>query len=118
MGPAGAGRIFINGEDGYIFTSPVGRFRANGFGLHDVLGNVWEWCADIWHDSYEGAPTDGSAWADGGAAGRVVRGGSWFGHAGFVRAAFRFGRDPADRGGGLGFRCALVHRESDQRPAR
>ncbi len=117
MGPAGDGRSFIDGDDGYVFTSPVGSFKANGFGLHDVLGNVWEWCADAWHSSYEGAPTDGSAWAADGTAARVVRGGSWYGYAGYGRAADRGGYGPAFRFGFLGFRCARVHRESDERPA-
>ena len=58
-------------------TAPVGSFEANGFGLHDVHGNVWEWVEDCWHDNYEGAPTDGSAWTNEEGCGRVRRGGSW-----------------------------------------
>ena len=59
-------------------TAPVGSFPANGFGLHDVHGNVWEWVEDCWHGSYAGAPTDGRAWATGGdCERRVLRGGSW-----------------------------------------
>ena len=60
-------------------TTPVGQFPANAYGLHDMHGNVWEWCADYWHGSYEGAPTDGSAWlSDNDNTQRVIRGGSWF----------------------------------------
>ena len=59
-------------------TVPVGSFPANGFGLHDMHGNVWEWVEDCWNDSYHGAPADGSAWtSEGDCEERVVRGGSW-----------------------------------------
>ena len=59
-------------------TAPVGSFPANGFGLHDMHGNVAEWVEDCWHDVYTAmAPTDSSAWVDGDCNGRVVRGGSW-----------------------------------------
>ena len=65
-------------DDGYVHTSPVGSFEANGYGLHDVLGNAREWVEDCWHGSYRGAPSDGSAWTSGGDCGyRVLRGGSW-----------------------------------------
>jgi formylglycine-generating enzyme required for sulfatase activity len=90
-------------------TRPVAQKAANPWGLYDMLGNVWEWCGDRWHDSYKGAPTDGSAWIDpGGAANRVVRGGSWISDARFVRAAFRYRHDPAVRDDDIGFRCARV----------
>lgn len=58
-------------------TTPVGSFPANAFGLHDMLGNVWEWVEDCWNDTYEGGPVDGSAWTVGDCSQRVLRGGSW-----------------------------------------
>ncbi len=72
-------------------TLPVGSFSANGFGLHDVHGNVWEWVEDCWHRDYVGAPTDGRAWTSGCGAWvrRVVRGGSWYDFPWYIRSAFR-----------------------------
>ena len=59
-------------------TISVGSFPANKFGLHDMHGNVWEWCQDYWHENYNGAPQDGLPWIQGGNSGRrLVRGGSW-----------------------------------------
>ena len=59
-------------------TAPVGSFKPNDWGLFDMHGNVWEWTQDVWHDSYDKAPVDGSAWLDGGDQSiRVLRGGSW-----------------------------------------
>ncbi len=89
-------------------THPVGEKQPNPWGLYDMLGNVYEWVADHWHDDYSGAPTDGSAWLDAAGAGRVVRGGSWFNVARYCRCAFRSRRAPADRFDDLGFRCARV----------
>lgn len=78
-------------------STPVGTFQvANAFGLFDLHGNVREWCADCWHDNYEGSPSDGSAWTTGGdAAKRVLRGGSWNTGPNACRSAFR-GRLEAD----------------------
>ncbi len=92
-------------------TVPVGSLPPNPWGLHEMHGNVEEWCADPWHDNYNGAPADGSAWIGGGAALRVVRGGSWFGLARSVRAGFRNHYVPSFRDDLLGFRCARVQRE-------
>ncbi len=90
-------------------TRPVKLKRANPWGLYDMLGNVWEWTQDHWHNNYQGAPTDGSAWEDRSAgADRVVRGGSWGGYARNVRAAYRSQRGPGLRRDYLGFRCARV----------
>ena len=89
-------------------TRPVGLKRPNAWGLHDMLGNVWEWCADDWHGSYVGAPTDGSVWRATDKSGRVVRGGSWVIYARHVRAACRFRLHPDGRRDFLGFRCSRV----------
>ena len=90
-------------------TTDVGSFPPNAFGLYDMHGNVWERCQDVWHENYEGAPTDGSAWLEGGdQSWRVLRGGSWFGSPDVCRSAnrFRFPRD--DILGNVGFRVVWV----------
>jgi formylglycine-generating enzyme required for sulfatase activity/uncharacterized caspase-like protein len=72
-------------------TTPVGQFPPNAFGLYDMHGNVWEWCQDVWHSSYDGAPDDGSAWVNGGNSRyRVARGGSWFSYPWRCRSANRY----------------------------
>jgi formylglycine-generating enzyme required for sulfatase activity len=85
-------------------TTPVGQFPPNAFGLYDMHGNVWEWCADTWHDNDDGAPTDGSAWTKNGDDNRSpLRGGSWFSLPINCRSAFRIShtrhRDYYDFGG-------------------
>ncbi|NEO53166.1 MAG: SUMF1/EgtB/PvdO family nonheme iron enzyme [Okeania sp. SIO3B5] len=71
-------------------TTDVGIFPLNAFGLYDMHGNVWEWCQDVWHDNYEGAPTDGSAWETGGNSNRrMLRGGSWYNGSKVCRTAGR-----------------------------
>ena len=95
------------GSDRWINTAPVGSFPANGFGLNDMHGNVWEWTQDCWHDIYRGAPPNGQAWegANGGDCDRrVVRGGSWFVTLWAQRAAYRYYFDVSLRFNDLGFR--------------
>ncbi|NJK27670.1 MAG: formylglycine-generating enzyme family protein, partial [Coleofasciculaceae cyanobacterium SM2_3_26] len=84
-------------------------FSANNLGLHDMHGNVWEWCADHWHKNYEGAPIDGSIWlssteSSGIIIGRIVRGGGWLNPLGFCRSAYRAVGVPDIRDYSLGFR--------------
>ncbi len=87
-------------------THPVALKQPNDWGLYDMLGNVYEWCEDTWHSSYEGAPTDGSAWVSSGASSRVFRGGSWVNYARSCRSADRFSDSAGFRSGILGFRLA------------
>ena len=70
-------------------TAPVGSFGPNIWGLHDMHGNVKEWVQDCWNGSYQGAPTDGSAWESGDCSQRVLRGGAWNYNPGILRSAYR-----------------------------
>jgi formylglycine-generating enzyme required for sulfatase activity len=87
-------------------TAPVGSFASNPWGVYDTVGNVYEWVQDCYHDSYEGAPADGSAWEKGGCVLRVVRGGSWHDRPGGVRSANRGWDVPGFWSHFLGFRLA------------
>jgi formylglycine-generating enzyme required for sulfatase activity len=109
-------------------TTEVGRFPANDWGLHDMHGNLWEWCADHWHRSYDlgqwKAPDDGSPWLDAAEADkegleaessdkrrRVLRGGSWGNYPVHCRSAFRGNAHPASASNGFGFRVCCLPRE-------
>ena len=85
---------------------PVGKKLPNPWGLFDMHGNVWECCEDTYHDSYEGAPTDGSAWTTEGSSRRVLRGGSLIVPAVGCRSAVRSGYKPHLNHPGNGFRLA------------
>ncbi|MGD1904280.1 MAG: formylglycine-generating enzyme family protein [Geitlerinemataceae cyanobacterium] len=98
-------------------TTTVGDFPGNRWGLHDMHGNVWEWCADDWHESYDGAPTDGSAWLyensteiaeESSTENKVLRGGSWVGNPRVCRSAVRDDFSRAYRYFNLGFRVCCV----------
>ena len=107
-------------RDGYVYTAPVGSFRPNGFGLYDMLGNVYQWTEDCYQESYIGAPKDGSAVTSGKCKDRVLRGGSWISFPWSIRSAYRKTGDVAMadydaavdyRIGDVGFRVArtLTH---------
>jgi formylglycine-generating enzyme required for sulfatase activity len=88
-------------------TVPVGSYGANNFGVHDTVGNVFEWVEDCIHYNYHGAPIDGSAWTSGRyCEGRLLRGGSWNYNPGDLRSAVRHRVNAAVRGSGYGFRIA------------
>jgi formylglycine-generating enzyme required for sulfatase activity len=110
-------------------TTPVGMFPANAWGLHDMHGNVWEWCLDDWHESYEGAPVDGSAWVKAGEANdkrsvkggkqrsvearalsgtRLLRGGSWSRFPDLCRSAYRYHYAPDYADYYVGFRVVCL----------
>ena len=86
-------------------TQLVGSKKQNELGLYDMSGNVFEWCADYWHEDYKGAPTNGAAWTSGGDSGLlVVRGGSWYINAVIARSSFRVRINPFNSINSVGFR--------------
>ena len=103
--------IYLNEPKGIYRHTPTegGTFPPNAFGLFDMHGNLWEWCADVWHAGYTGAPIDGSTWESGekGAL-RVLRGGSWHEPPANCRSTVRLGQPPGDREDFFGFRVAIT----------
>ena len=93
-------------RDGYKRTAPTASFTANAFGLYDMHGNVWEWTQDCWNSSYQGAPSDGTAWLSGECSRRVLRGGSWSNIPNGLRSANRGYITTGDRYSFFGFRLA------------
>jgi formylglycine-generating enzyme required for sulfatase activity len=105
-------------------TAPVGMLPANAWGLQDMHGNVWEWCLDEWHESYEGTPSDGQAWVDA-AEGqkskelvktRLLRGGSWDNYPGDCRSACRYHYRPVDASDDVGFRVVCLPQDPSLNP--
>ena len=95
------------GKDKWMYTAPVGSFPPNEFGLYDTNGNVWEWTADCWHDSFDGAPVDGAPWNENCDQDRyVVRGGSWMNSPTNLRSTSRNGYRSSLSYSHLGFRIA------------
>ncbi len=87
---------------------PVGAKKPNSWKLHDVHGYLWEWCADAWHGTYEGAPSDGRVWPGDAPERRVLRGGSWKDAAGLLTSSYRRAAESGLRDDAVGLRCVLA----------
>lgn len=97
---------WFKGNSGFQ-THPVGQKAANSFGLHDLHGNVWEWVQDAYHEHYQGAPGDGSAWTTGSPQrAQVLRGGAWVDFQDYLRSAMRVRLAPDQAYASIGFRVA------------
>ena len=106
--PGGRGwsNAFADYDDGHWGPAPVGSFTPNAFGLHDLEGNVSEWVADCWHDSYRRAPNSGAAWVNPGCRMQVVRGGAWASSPPQTRSSWRAPSPVDNTNARVGFRVA------------
>jgi len=106
---APAGMKVFNWDDGFVYTSPVGSFKANAFGLYDMIGNVGQWCGDCYGNCEKGAATDPTGAGTGSYNHRVHRGGSWCNGPTVFRSAYRnLGYAPGRREVNIGFRVVVV----------
>jgi len=103
-----------NCNDANVHTAPVAGFNANAFGIHDSLGNVFEWVLDCWNPNYAGAPQDGSAWFQGDCSQRELRGGSWFSQPAFLSHRFRNRLPTRTRTSSIGFRVVRELRRIEE----
>jgi formylglycine-generating enzyme required for sulfatase activity len=113
--------VYANGPKGSYReqTTEVASFPANGWGLHDLHGNVWEWCEDHWHESYNFAPGDDQPWLIPAASAdepRLLRGGSWVNYPGDCRSAYRDHDRPGDAGSIVGFRVVCLPQDPSLNP--
>ena len=107
--PHSGDRTFHNCRDGWAYTAPADYGKANAFRLPGMLGNVWQWTENCWHENYEGRPSDRMAWmheSNGECGRRVVRGGCWLSGPAGTRSAIRNRLEPGDRYNHVGFRVA------------
>jgi len=99
-------RMPANCTDGQFWPTSVAQYRPNAWGIYDMIGNVWEWTQDCWNPTYDGAPTNGSAWLSGDCSHRIFRGGSFDNGLPELRVPVRFDGEPELRDLALGFRIA------------
>jgi len=108
FGPPGPENYF-SCDDHFAFTSPVGTYQPNGFGLYDMLGNVWQWTGDCWNEDYNYAPADGSARTTTDCSRHVLRGGSWGNYPWSLRAGSRIWHSTGYRLTNTGLRVARTN---------